>query len=480
MKITLRVLTVNAVLFGALIGCSTTKEVTVSRITPQEAQTFAAEAFIYGYPLVLSGVTRDVETAAAYTTKSKAPINQLLHKRTFPDERFMEVVTPNADTLYSTAWLDVSEGPIVLTLPSSNRYYLAPILSAWTEVIASPGTRSSGNDRREFVITGPKWKGPLPTDMQEIKSPTNNLWLIGRIQTNGKKDYLTVHNIQDNWELTPLRFYGKSYLPPSNVEINPNVDTSTPPVDQVAKMDAKAFFSHMAEEMKHNPPVAADVPMVVKLQAMGLTPGEAFVYENLSPAMQQALDDGYAAGVKRLQTSIPSNASVNNGWMSLRTVGIYGDKYLDRAYVAMTGLGANTREDAVYFRAVTDATGDKFNGKNKYVLRFKKGQIPPVNGFWSLSMYNSKRFFVKNPIDRFAIGDRDRLNFNSDGSLDIYVQSQSPGKAKEANWLPAPAEDFNLVMRLYWPKQVVLDGTWKAPAVERTSEPGRLSKNVEF
>lgn len=472
------VLGLGLTMIGVLFGCSTTKTVSTVQATPQEAEQIANDAFIFAYPLVLSGITRDVATGSAYTTKNKAPMNQILHKRTFPDDRFTDTVTPNADTLYSTAWLDLSEQPMVLTLPKSNRYYLAPLLSAWTEVIASPGTRTTGNERQEFVIVGPRWNGVIPSNLQQIKSPTNNVWLIGRIQTNGKKDYLNIHNIQDEWELTPLSFYGKSYIPPSNVPVNALADTRTAPVDQVTKMDAKEFFSFFAEEMKQNPPRAADAVAVAKMRTIGITPGESFSFEKLSPGVQRAVEQGYVGGNKRLRTEVPSGATVDNGWMTGNVIGTYDGKYFDRAYVALTGLGANTREDSVYFRAISDSSGQKLNGKNKYVLKLSKNQIPPVRGFWSLSMYNANRFFAKNSIERFAIGDRDRLVYNADGSLDLYIQEQSPGRAKEANWLPAPVEDFNLVMRLYWPKQVVLDGTWRLPAVERTSEPGRLSKSL--
>ncbi len=481
MNFLLRPLILCVLVLGFTAGCTTTKEAAVVRATPEDAKVIANETFIFGFPVVLTGITRDVETSAAYTTKSKAPINQLLHKRLFPDDKFTAVVTPNADTLYSTAWLDLSEEPIVLTLPSSNRYYLAPLLSAWTEVIASPGTRTTGNDRQEIVIIGPRWKGTVPANLQQVKSPTNNVWLLGRIQTNGKNDYVHIHNLQDEWELTPLSYYGKGYIPPSNVTVNTMVDRQMAPVDQVTQMSAREFYTHLAEEMKLNPPLAADAAMVVKMRSIGINPGGSFNYEKLSPALQRAMEVGYADGNKRLRAEVAPSMSVENGWMTGSVLGAYGDKYFDRAFVALTGAGANLKEDAVYYRAVSDSSGQRFNGRNKYVLRFSKKQLPPVNGFWSLSMYNSKNFFVKNYMNKFAVGDRDHLSFNADGSLDLYVQAQSPGKGKESNWLPAPTdEEFNLVMRLYWPKQTVLNGGWKIPAVDRTSEPGRLSKNVEF
>ncbi|HWU44407.1 MAG TPA: DUF1214 domain-containing protein, partial [Bdellovibrio sp.] len=305
----------------------------------------------------------------------------------------------------------------------------------------------------------------------------NNAWILGRVQTNGKNDYVNVHTIQDGMELTPLSFYGKTYIPPSNVAVNGDVDVTIPPSAQVDKMDARSFYARLAEEMKMNPPTSADAAMVVKMKAIGLSPGESFAYSKLSDEQKRAVDAGFYTGFEKLHSAVPSNAKMENGWINNPTIGTYKTDYDSRAFIALVGLGANIRDDAVYFKARTDAIGARLNGNNKYVLRFAKGQTPPVNGFWSLSLYDEKNFFAKNSLKRYAIGDRDRLTYNSDGSLTLYIQAQSPGKAKESNWLPAPSENFSLVMRTYWPKQAILDGTWKIPSVQRTEmPPSRLSK----
>lgn len=201
------------------------------------------DAYIYGFPLVLMDITKNVLTATPTLTPTKAPINQLLYKRTFPDPSFTEIVSPNADTLYSQAWIDVSQEPIILTVPAmGDRYYLFPLLDEWTNVFFSPGTRTTGNGKGFFAITGPRWKGVLPNGVKEVKAPTDVVWMIGRIQTNGPSDFATVNKLQDQFKLTPLRDWGTPYTPPVNVPVKSNIDSKTAPISQVLKMDGIAFL----------------------------------------------------------------------------------------------------------------------------------------------------------------------------------------------------------------------------------------------
>jgi hypothetical protein len=438
-------------------------------VTADEAEKIAVDAYIYGYPLVLMDVTKKVTTNVPKVEGKRAPVNQLCHLRAFPDYTFTDVVSPNADTLYSFAWLDLAGEPIVLSVPDlGERYYLMPLLDAWTNVFASPGKRTTGNRRGDFAIVGPGWNGNLPAGIQEIKSPTNMVWLIGRTQTDGKDDYANVHGIQDHYVLTPLSALGKLYTPPANVPVEPGIDMSTPPADQVARMDAAAFFARLNALMKDNPPAAADENALKRFAAIGLKPGKPFDLKSHETAIARGLEQG----VRNAQAKIVAEArkphgKIVNGWQVLNNTGSYGIAYLWRAVVALIGLGANLPEDAIYPRATTDVAGQPLTGAHRYVIRFPKGQLPPVGAFWSLTVYNAKQTFVQNPLDRYAIGDRDKLKFNDDGSLSLYIQHDSPGKDKESNWLPAPADSFNLIMRLYWPKKDVVDGTWKMPPIEQ-------------
>jgi hypothetical protein len=438
-------------------------------VTADEAEKIAVDAYIYGYPLMLMDITKKLGANVPKAEGEKAPVNQICHLRAFPDYTFTDVVSPNADTLYSVAWLDLGSEPIVLSVPDvGKRYYLMPLLDAWTNVFASPGTRTTGNRRGDFAVVGPGWKGNLPASIQEIKSPTNMVWLIGRTQTDGKDDYANVHAIQDQYVLTPLSAWGKLYNPPTNVPVETGIDVTTPPAEQVARMDAATFFARLNALMKDNPPAAADGNALKRFAAIGVEPGKPFDLESQDPAVARGIEQAVStAQAKIVAEGGKPHGKIVNGWQVMTNTGSYGTAYLWRAVVALIGLGANLPEDAVYPHATTDIAGQPLTGEHRYVVRFPKGQLPPVSAFWSLTVYNARQFFVQNPLNRYAIGDRDKLKFNDDGSLSLYIQHDSPGKDKESNWLPAPADSFNVFMRLYWPKKDVLNGTWKMPPIEQ-------------
>jgi hypothetical protein len=382
-------------------------------------------------------------------------------------------VSPNADTLYSQGWVDLKQEPIVLSVPDTHgRYYLMEMLDGWTDVFGSPGKRTTGTGKGNFAITGPGWSGTLPAGMKEIKSPTALIWIIGRTQTNGKADYAAVHAIQDGYKVTPLSAWGKSYAPPKDVPVDSKVDMKTPPAELVAGMDAVTFFNRLAMLMKDNPPAAADGPIVAQMASIGIVPGQPFDVNKNGSDATKAISDGVDDGRKRVVElgANPGIGKSENGWMLLTSgIGDWGTNYDARAGVALVGLGGNLVADAFYPWTRVDGDGQPLNGANKYTLHFDKGQTPPVNAFWSLTMYNAKQAFVANPINRYAIGDRDKLKFNTDGSLDIYVQHDSPGKDKESNWLPADAGSFNVVMRMYWPKETAFNGAWSPSPIKKVS-----------
>jgi hypothetical protein len=354
----------------------------------------------------------------------------------------------------------------VLSVPdTSGRYYLMPMLDAWTNVFASPGSRTTGNGKGAFAIVGPKWSGSLPGGLTRIDAPTNTVWIVGRTQTNGKQDYDAVHAIQDQYTLTPLSAWGKPYRAPDNVAVDPNVDSKTPIVQQVAQMDAATFFRKVNALMVGDPPAAADAAALAQFAPFGIGPGKPIDAQGHDPVLDAGLKLGQSRVVTEAKKSVGRKA---RGWDILpENTGRYGTDYLYRAIVAFVGIGANLPDDAVYPRATTDSSGQPLTGANKYEMHFTKDSMPPVNAFWSLTMYNAKQGFVDNPINRYAIGDRDDLSFADDGSLTLYVQHDSPGKEKEANWLPAPPDSFNLFLRLYWPSQTIGENGWTPPAVQR-------------
>jgi hypothetical protein len=440
-----------------------------------EARTIAQEAYIYLYPLVMMDVTRQqLVNSDPKLSAFGGPANAFTNIRSFPGADDRAVVRPNFDTLYSSAWLDLTNGPmIVSTADTGGRYFMLPMLDMWTDVFAVPGKRTTGTGAASFAVVPPGWNGKLPAGVGRIDAPTPHVWIIGRTQTNGVKDYPAVHKIQDGYRITPLADWGKA---PRKVEqkIDPRVDTKTPPLQQVNAMPAAEFFRRGAELMQQNPPHITDWSIIARMKRIGLEPGKSF---DATKVGADTLARGASDGLKLMRETMPTIARVTNGWqMNTNTMGVYGDYYLKRAIVAMVGLGANQVEDAIYPINVADADGRPVRGEDSYVLHFDKGELPPVDAFWSLTMYDAEGFQVANPLNRFALGDRDPLKPNADGSLDLYIQHASPGADREANWLPAPKSgELGLTLRLYAPRPEVAEGKWNPPPVKRLP-PGAASR----
>ena len=446
-------------------------EVPAISLSFDEARRIAAEAYVYGFPLVLMATTRDVMTAVPKPNRCRAPINQFVQMRKFPDPTFTDVVSPNADTLYSAAWIDLSREPMVLSVPAMTRYYVMQMLDVWTNVFASPGTRTTGNGKGDFAIIGPFWSGGIPDGMKALHSRTRFILLAGRTQTNGETDFEAVNAIQDQYKLTPLSAWNKPYTAPTFVPFDAGIDVVTPPVEQVMNMDASRFFSRLNSLMRDNPPTADDSEPLERFARIGVAPGRRFDFRTLETATLDAVGKGVEAARKTMVAETGKSRGKNvNGWNMLAgNIGKFGTDYDSRAFVALIGLRANLPEDAIYPHTRADVQGQLLDGKNKYVIHFRKGQLPPVNAFWSITAYNSKQFFIPNSISRYAIGDRDKLKLEADGSLRIYLSKTSPGPDKESNWLPVGDNEFNLMMRLYWPKPEAINGTWIVPGVERVS-----------
>jgi hypothetical protein len=459
--------------FVFLAGCSKSDTQSTGQKAPgtEQAVADAVDAYVYGYPLVTMDMTRRQFTNVAAPDAAHAPVGQMLKLRTYPAVDNHAVTAPNADTLYTTAWIDVSQEPWVLSVPDmGDRYFLLPMLSGWTDVFQVPGKRTTGGKAATYIITGPGWSGTLPPGVTEYKSPTGMVWLLGRIYCTGTpEDYAKVHALQDKFMLVPLSSYGKPYTPPVGT-VDPNFDMKKAVRDQVDALSVEEYFNYLAKLMKTNPPAADDATMVAKMKAIGIEPGKDF-----DPSKLGAFDKELIKGVPKLaQVKImeyfKKAAEPVNGWMYLtKDIGVYGTNYIQRALVTAIGLGANRPQDAIYPTSQKDADGHEYDGASKkYVIHIDKGQMPPVNGFWSITMYDKDYFFVPNPLNRYTLSARNKFNMNPDGSVDLYLQADSPGKVKEANWLPAPKAQFIPMMRLYWPKETppsIIDGTWKPPAV---------------
>jgi hypothetical protein len=430
----------------------------------------ATEAYVYGYPLVTMEMTRRVVTNVAALEGSHAPMGQLVRARAYPNASFRDVTAPNADTLYTFAFLDVGKEPWVLSIPDmGDRYYLFPMLDGWTNVFQVPGKRTTGGGAQTYAITGPGWSGPLPDGVKEYKSPTSIVWILGRIYCTGTpEDYAAVHKLQDETKLVPLSAWGKPYTPPPG-KVDPAIDMKTAVRDQVNAMDAVQFFTLLAQLMKTNPPAAADTAAIAKFARIGLVPGQDFDASKLRADFVKRIPE---IGSDRIMIQFKINKDVQhiNGWNFTTKTGLYGTDYPMRALVTAIGLGANRPQDAVYPFSQKDADDRDYEGTSNYVVHFDKGQAPPVEGFWSITMYDPQYFFVANPINRYSISPRQNLKANADGSVDILIQHESPGAEKESNWLPAPAGKFILMLRMYWPNEnapSILDGTWTVPPVKK-------------
>ncbi len=439
-----------------------------------EALPDAIEAYIYGYPLVTMEMTRRVMTNVAAPAGTRAPMGHLLRMREYPSAAFRDVTAPNADTLYTTAWVDVGQEPWVLSLPDAqNRYYLFPMLDGWTNVFEVPGKRTTGTGPQQYAITGPSWTGRLPAGVKQYKSPTAIVWLLGRIYCTGTpEDYAAVHKLQDEFSLVPLSSYGKSYTAPPG-EVDPSIDMKTAVRAQVDTLSADDYFSLLAKLMKDNPPAAADKPMVAKMAKIGIVPGQPFDSSKLGKTAKEAFSTVPKIANEKIMLwmkagIVARDMKLEHGWLFTIKTGDYGTNYLQRALITAIGLGANRPQDAVYPTSEGPNVLESYTGAKKYRMHFPKGQLPPVQGFWSLTMYDKDYFFVQNPLNRQSISARQSLKINADGSVDLYIQHVNPGPDKESNWLPAPRDKFILMMRLYWPKQSdpsVIDGTWSIPEV---------------
>jgi hypothetical protein len=430
-----------------------------------DLRTLSAEAYVYLYPLVTMEATRRqaINTSAA-ARPAFGPPNKFHHLRAFPDADFRAVVRPNFDTLYSSAWIDLSGGPVAIHAPDSDdRYFMLPMLDMWTDVFANPGKRTTGTEAQDFVLVGPHEAGVVKPDAMVIQAPTPWVWIIGRTQTNGPDDYAAVHAVQDGFKVEPLS-------PRPEFEVDPDADITTEPLRIVDGMDGAEFFAYASVPLATNPPHATDNDVLARIAKLGIAPGATFDPDRLDAGELKELEAGVADAKQAIAGALHRFGTAANGWMlNTETVGVYGNLYLKRAAIAQAGLGANPPADAIYPLLLADADGAPTDGDIDYVIHFDADKLPPAHAFWSITMYDAEGFQVPNELDRFAIGDRDDLAFNADGSLDIYVQKEKPGPDRIANWLPSASGPSGITMRLYAPEPTALDGSWVPPAVKRAA-----------
>ncbi len=480
----------------------------------------AVDAYIYGYPLVTFDMARRQQTNVAAPDAEHAPMGELIKMRNYPAVDNHCCAAPNADTLYTLVWLDVSDEAWVFSIPDmGDRYYIMPMLDGFSEVFMVASPSATGSQPQTYAITGPGWSGTLPEGVTQVESQTAIVWILGRIYSTGTpEDYEVLHALQDRFSIVPLSAYGKSYTPPPG-SVDPDFDMKTSVRKQVNSLDIYAYFNYLAQLLKTNPPKPEDAAMVEKLVKIGLVPGQDFdpsvlrsldeqavvpvpvaAHEQMGMEEPKSVKPHFAQGVglpqgryfdtsklgsldKQAIRLVPKlgllkmarrmkQQPTTNGWLYFTEgVGNFGTDYVVRGMANLLGPGWNRPEDAVYPISQKDADGKKYDGaKYQYVMHFDKGGLPPVDAFWSLTLYDENLFFVPNSIDRYNLSQRNTFITNEDGSVDFYLQAESPGKDKEANWLPAPKGNFTLVLRLYGPPKsapTILDGSWTPPPVKR-------------
>jgi hypothetical protein len=444
--------------------------------TAQEAYAIGLDAYVYGYSLITTEITRvQMSNVPKIEENMHAPMGQFSNVMRYPPADYRGVSAPNADTLYSVAWLDLAEPQVFSHPDMGERFYLFEMTDLWMTDFETPGKRTTGEKAASYLITGPGWNGTVPAGLKQIESATRYMVILGRTYADGtEQDYKTVNALQAQYEIVPLSAYGKPYeykTPPVNP--NPGFSMTDAPQKVINAMDTSTYFNMMAKLMgEAAPPAPEDAPILARMARIGLVPGQTFDMTKLDPAVQAVLKDINPAAMKRIEENKNSLGAMVHGWVVTKGLGQYGTNYMKRAVVAAYGWPANLQEDAVYPYTEVDSKGRALSGANKYTLTFAKGETPPVDGFWSITMYEIDNgwWFVPNPLNKFTVSPRNQLQYNADGSLTLYFQNESPGKDNEANWLPAPKGDFIPMLRMYWPKETtpsILNGTWSPPGVER-------------
>jgi hypothetical protein len=446
------------------------RRIRITSIALEDIQRAAETIYIYGYPLLLMDALRRMHTAASHPASHNAPVNQFAHAR-FPASPFDRSAShPNVDCLNSSAWLDLNKEPIVLSVPRTRRYYVFSFISEWFEIITSISPRNQGLHAGHYAFVGPSWSGKLPAGVKRVTAPTDFLWIDGYCTVAGVEDIQLAHSMQDEFLLTPLSGWGTQPLPPS-LPCRLKVDHKATPQEQAAVLDARQCYTQLARLMHRNQPKSNDSEILAECARIGFFPEEDFAFDLLPTDTIRAMDAAVAAAHSRIvdaETSIEAVKAANN-WSLHTHPGHYQNNYLARAAAARACTATALAEDLTCFNTAVDHKGEPLKGGNRYVINISGDQMPPVNAFWSITLYDRSHHLVANDIQRFAIGDRDRLRHDADNSLSICIQHEWPGEACDANWLPAPKDAFKLALRMYWPKPNVLTGEWQPPVVTRAN-----------
>jgi hypothetical protein len=427
-------------------------------LTAAEARQIAIDAYIYGYSLLTTDITRLQMSNVAKPGMMSAPLGSFFNVRGYPPATYRGVSATNADTLYSMAWLDLKE-PQVFSHPEiRDRFFNFELVDLWMVVKHAVGTNTTGTTAATYLFTGPGWKGEVPKGMIHIAYPTRYLGVLGRTYAlDTPEDLAIVHKLQDQYKVVPLSAYGKdfTFAAPPVADVGIKMDEA--PQKVILALGIDGYFNWMMRLIPASAvPADDDAPMLERIAKIGLVPGQPFDMSKLPADVQAALKDVPQVVTDKLNENWANLGKDVNGWRVTSTGAVYGTDYLTRATTYVDGSGA------------------KLDGRNGYTLTFRRGEMPPVNpmAFWSITMYqiDNGLWFYPNKLNRLTLSTRNAFKYNDDGSLTLYFQNEPPGADKESNWLPTPAAPFAMTMRLYWPNKAppsILDGSWGPPAVLR-------------
>lgn len=471
-------LSITAALAPATLTRAAPAALTPAAATTEAAHQAGMEGNLYFYPLVTMDLTRRQFTHPSRGNDG-APANTFLHARALPQPG---AATPwaNPDMLRSVGWLDLTSGPVVLSVPDTQgRLYTLTLLDMWTDVFATLGKRSTGTAKGNTVIVPPGWNGVLPSGMARIDAPTAYVWAKNLIQADGPADYPAVHALQDGFLVTPLAQWN---LPAQaqRLKADPSLNLRIPVREQVESMPTDAYFEYAAELLRKNPPHATDQPVLARLRGAGLVAGRPFDFAQLDHPAKQGLRRGLRAARERMTAAAGATVRSVNGWhQETASIGVYGNSYLRRALAAQAQPGAGLPEDLSVLLLAADSQGAPLDGAHGYTLHFESGQLPPAAALWSLAAYDAQGMPSANPLNRYALGDRDPLRYNADGSLDLRISHAPPAPEEQSNWLPLPAAGaVSVLLRVYAPEPALLDGLWTPPALLRDAPPEEATQET--
>ncbi|NNU57358.1 DUF1254 domain-containing protein [Rhizobium indigoferae] len=469
MNLTKREFTNGLILTAAVAGFGP-RAAQAAEATAAEVRAIAKEAYVYGFPMVDSYRIQHAYFVDTKNPEYKGPWNQIVNTPRVYTPADTAIQTPNSDTPYSWLGLDLRTEPMVLTVPpiEKDRYFSVQMIDAYTFNFAYLGSRATGNDGGSFLVAGPGWKGETPSGVKKvIRSETDFIWAAYRTQLFNPDDIDNVKKVQAGYKAEPLSVFLGQTAPAAAPAVD-FIKTLTPEEEKTSP----EFFNILNFILQYCPTDPSETELTARFAKIGVGAGKTIDFDKLSPEMKAAFEQGMADAWKELATL--EKQKIDTG--EVTSGDVFGTReylknnYLYRMAGAVLGIGGNSKQEAMYPVYAVDADGKKLDGANRYALRFAPGQLPPVNAFWSLTMYElPQSLLVANPINRYLLNSPMLPQFvkDADGGLTFYVQNESPGKDKEANWLPAPKGPFIAFMRLYWPKEEALEGKWKHPPMTK-------------